>query len=76
MTEPTTGPASRDEGRRNLDPVLDALGHRLDHAALVRIPVPATAAGSAAPAAGGIPAHQVLRFQYNPETVTRTRCLA
>lgn len=74
MTQPTTGETTRDTGPRNLDPRLDALGHRLEHAALVRIPDPAPAGGqSAAPAAGGVPAHQVLRFQYNPETLTRTR---
>lgn len=74
MTQPTTAGAepSRDLGPRNLDPQLDALGHRLEHAALVRIFDPApSGSGTAAPA--GPPEHHVLRFQYNPETLTRTR---
>ncbi|WP_143194248.1 hypothetical protein [Micromonospora sp. CB01531] len=70
MPQPTAADPTRDTGPRNLDPQLDALGHRLEHAALVRIPDPATATGKAPAPAGE---HQVLRFQYNPETLTRTR---
>jgi hypothetical protein len=74
MTVQTTAGADpgRDVGPRNLDPQIDALGHRLEHAALVRIPQPGPA-GDKAAAPAGIPEHQVLRFQYNPETLTRSR---
>lgn len=79
-TTPTTAP----DAPRNLNPRLVALGQKLERGALVRLssPAPATAQapgpGSAAPGsgAGGSGAGtspQVLSFQYNPETLTRTR---
>ncbi len=59
----------------NLDPRLDALESRLERGALMRVDN-----GPAAPAARGDSATtstplggQVLQFQYNPETITRTR---
>jgi len=73
MTTPTTG-AAGSTGPRSLDPQIVVFDHALEHAALVRIPSPASPSGSA-PAApvGAPPPHQVLRFQYNPESLTRTR---
>jgi hypothetical protein len=63
MTEPTP---------RNLDPALIAFPHELERAALVRIPAPPNGKKQP-PAPAGVPPHQVLRFQYNPESLTRTR---
>lgn len=65
MSVPTPEPPAEP---RNLGPVLPALPQRLERGALVRISAPAP---GAAAAAGQPP--QVLYFQYNPETVTRTR---
>ncbi|HEX2063057.1 MAG TPA: hypothetical protein VHE80_01410 [Acidimicrobiales bacterium] len=56
---------------RNLDPRLDALQSTLQRGAIMRLgpeaPVPSGAAGP------DNPTGNVLRFQFNPETVTRTR---
>lgn len=84
MTESTAAPAApAASGPRNLNPRLFALGQKLERGALVRLssPAPAGPAGKgkagqgAAPTSGNDPASppQVLTFQYNPETLTRSR---
>ncbi|HTV18230.1 MAG TPA: hypothetical protein VMG12_06155 [Polyangiaceae bacterium] len=61
---------------RDLKPAIIAFPHALQKGALILLPRPAPAKGKAAPAgagAGGSTTGTQLRFQYNPETVTRAR---
>jgi hypothetical protein len=73
----TTLPPETPPGRF-LDPGLVAFDHALEHGALVRLrtPAPTVSGGTLSLASSGSPdqpADQVLHFQYNPETITRTR---
>jgi hypothetical protein len=61
---------------RDLKPAIIAFPHALQKGALILLPRPAPAKGKApagSGAAGGSSTGTQLRFQYNPETVTRVR---
>lgn len=60
---------------RFLDPAILALSGALEHGALVRLrsTEPDLSSGTVALGGSGDQASQVLHFQYNPETMTRTR---
>lgn len=55
---------------RFLDPTLIAFEHALEHGALVRL---RTQSPGATDGTVSLEGNQVLHFQYNPETITRTR---
>jgi hypothetical protein len=73
-----TTPPPESAPQRFLDPGLVAFENALEHGALVRLrtPAPTVSGGSLSLTRAGSPdqpADQVLHFQYNPETITRTR---
>jgi hypothetical protein len=57
---------------RSLEPTLVALPARIARGALISLPVP-QAPGAKKKGNAGNELYEVLRFQYNPETVTRSR---
>lgn len=67
MTQPTPPPGTRARPR-HLDPAIVAYENALEHGALVRIKTQTVTQGP-----GLLAGSQVLHFQYNPETITRTR---
>jgi hypothetical protein len=58
---------------RSLEPTQVALPTALSRGALIALPDPAAKSSKAAKNAAGPPVYELLRFQYNPETVTRSR---
>lgn len=71
----TTTPGTDPRPARYLDPAIIAMDGALEHGALVRLrsAEPDLSSGTVALGGSGDEASQVLHFQHNPETMTRTR---
>lgn len=71
----TTPPGTDPRPARYLDPAIIAMDGALEHGALVRLrsAEPDLSSGTVALGGSGDEASQVLHFQHNPETMTRTR---
>lgn len=71
----TTPPGTDPRPTRFLDPAIIAMDGALEHGALVRLrsAEPDLSSGTVALGGSGDEASQVLHFQHNPETMTRTR---